>query len=118
MRSAGSRAVALRAAAELPQTLLQIFPVHHREHLDVGLHSAEARLGNTRKLGAVLEVEDDESGPDAVLWAEVGRLGLELRKGFLHELGQRAIRDCTTPRLARRLLGGRVLHRDLLDRER
>src|SRR5215207_11152700 len=96
MPLAGSRAVALRAAAEVPQTLLQIFPVHHREHLDVGLHSPEERLGNTRKLGGVLEVEDDESGPDAVLWAEVGRLGLELLKSFLHELGQRAIRDGTT----------------------
>ncbi|MEV0411036.1 MFS transporter [Streptomyces sp. NPDC050448] len=81
------------ARRHLLQPLLQPLGVHHRRDLDLGVELREQALEQRRHLRAVLHVEDDPAGPDALGEPEVGGLRLEGIHELLHDLGQGAALD-------------------------
>jgi len=75
------------------QPLLQIFGVHHREHLHRGVQLREERLGDRRQVGWALEVEDHDGGAATVLGVEVGGLGTKTVRRLSEDALDRAVLD-------------------------
>ena len=85
------RSRGLHCCAEI---LLEVVSIHRRYHFDFRAESHEQRLGDGRKLGAVLHVEKDERD-------EVARLGIQLADRVSQQLGETAVLDRVVPSVRR-----------------
>src|SRR5258707_9275047 len=80
---------------------LQVFKVHRRMELDMGIESLKPRFRHGGYLRRILQVEEDEPRSLAIVFGKIGCLRLQVGKNGVDGLGQAAIADRGIPRLNR-----------------